>query len=52
MTLVMVSTQPAPQRPPVPLDQQVLAFAQQVRQRIMEAQQRQAQQLQMMGLQQ
>jgi hypothetical protein len=42
----------APQRPPVPLDQQVLAFQQQVRQRIMEAKQRQAQQLQMMGLQQ
>jgi len=52
MTLTMISTQPAPQRPPVPLEQQVLAFQQQVRQRIMEAQQRQAEQLRMMGLQQ
>jgi hypothetical protein len=51
MTLVMASTQPAPQRPQVPLEQQVLAFQQQVRQRIMEAQRLQAQQLQRMRFQ-
>ncbi len=49
MTLAMVSTQPAPPRPTVPLEQQVLAFQQKVRQRIIEAQQRQAEQIQRMG---
>jgi hypothetical protein len=56
MQLVMVSTQAAPQRPPMPQDpqafqQQVLAFQQQVRQRIMQAQRLQAEHLQRMGFQ-
>ena len=53
--LVARSTQVAPQRPVMPLNsdlqQQVLAFQQEVRQRIMEVQRMQTQQLQRMGIQ-